>query len=190
MVPALLAIVVFITDSTIFDKQNSPMAGIYSLLMTFWGVYFIYKWNRHQRGLNVAWDNYTSLDTSHTELRNEFRGSTGISPVTDKQDTFFTFKQRLPYYLVSLLICLPCLAGCIGVTICFLNLTGVIRPKDHGGAFDIPQLSSLADEGAIFDPEGYPCMAIGIVQALTTVLMNLAFRRVASWSSNFENHKS
>jgi len=39
------------------------------------------------------------------------------------------------------------------VIVCFLNMTGAIRPDHHGGAFDMPMLSKLADPGAIFDPE-------------------------------------
>ena len=74
--------------------------------------------------------------------------------------------------------------------ICFLNMTGVIRPEHHQGFFDIPMLSSMADPGAIFDPESNMNMVISGVQALVTVIMNLAFRRVAIWTSEFENHKT
>jgi hypothetical protein len=55
--------------------------------------------------------------------------------------------------MVSAVICLPCLGACIFVIICFLNMTGVIRPEHHQGFFDIPMLSSMSDPGAIFDPE-------------------------------------
>lgn len=73
------------------------------------------------------------------------------------------------------MVCLPCLGGCILVIIAFLNATGVIRPEDHGGAFNMPFLSKLADSGAIFDPDSNACMILGIVQALVTLVMNLNF---------------
>ena len=66
-------------------------------------------------------------------------------------------------YLVSAAVCLPCLAGCITVIICFLNMTGVIRPEHHHGVFDIPILSKLANEGAIFDPNGNMNMVVSVV---------------------------
>jgi len=33
-------------------------------------------------------------------------------------------------------------------------------------------------------------MAIGAVQAVVTVVMNMAFRKVAIWTTNMENHKT
>jgi len=54
------------------------------------------------------------------------------------------------------------------VIICFLNATGAIRPENHGGAFDIPILSQLADPGAIFDPESNMNILAGIIQAVVT----------------------
>jgi len=63
---------------------------------------------------------------------------------------------------LSFLICAPCLGLALLVIIAFLNASGVIRPDHHGGAFDMPMLSALADEGAIFDPNASLCMLVGI----------------------------
>jgi anoctamin-10 len=49
------------------------------------------------------------------------------------------------------------MAAALSVIISFLNMTGVIRPTANS-IFDIPFLSSLADPGEIFDPEGYTNM--------------------------------
>ena len=51
------------------------------------------------------------------------------------------------------MVCAPFLLFALFVIVCFLNMTGAIRPDHHGGAFDMPMLSKLADPGAIFDPE-------------------------------------
>ena len=48
----------------------------------------------------------------------------------------------------------------------------------------------MADEGAIFDPNGNLNMVAGIAQGIVTMLMNLKFRSVAEWTTNMENHKS
>jgi len=33
-------------------------------------------------------------------------------------------------------------------------------------------------------------MVVSIVQCVVTIIMNLAFRRVATWTADFENHKT
>lgn len=53
----------------------------------------------------------------------------------------------------------------------------------------MPKLSALADEGAIFDPEGNMNMVLSIAQAILTIVMNIAFRKVAHWTADMENHK-
>jgi hypothetical protein len=47
--------------------------------------------------------------------------------------------------------------------IVFLNLTGVIDAKTHGGLFHIEGLADLTLEGRIFDPNGFPATLIGVV---------------------------
>ena len=84
---------------------------------------------------------------------------------------------------------MPCLFGAMMVIIAFLNMTGVLRPEKQA-FFDIPALSRLADPGAIFDPNGYTNLLPAIAQAGITVIMNFAFRRVAKYTAELENHKT
>jgi anoctamin-10 len=188
--PGIFAVFVFIANNTIYTFNDSPISACYSVFMTFWGVFFMVNWSRHQRGLNILWDDYANKNNEEMHIRRQFRGVPRISPVTDKPDTHFSFIQRLPLYAVSFAICIPCLAACICVIICFLNMTGVIRPEHHGGVFDIPCLSALANPGAIFDPLGSMNMVAAAIQAVTTIVINLGFRRVAVWTAEFENHKT
>lgn len=151
--PALFSVVVFIGNQTIYTPETSPLNAIFSLMMTFWGIHFLINWKRHQKSLNVLWDDYANDDYRQTHNRKEFYGRKVISQITDKATLDFTFRERLPLFALSFAICIPCLIGALFVIVCFLNASGVIRPDHHGGFFDIPFLSSLADEGAIFDPE-------------------------------------
>jgi len=48
----------------------------------------------------------------------------------------------------------------------------------------------MADEGAMFDPEGYSNMGMAIVQAIVTIIMNMLFRNVAIYTADLENHKT
>jgi hypothetical protein len=59
-----------------------------------------------------------------------------------------------------------------------------------GGAFDIPKLSALADPGAIFDPESNMNILGGILQAVTTLIINTCFSKIARWTAEFENHRT
>lgn len=130
--------------------------------MTLWGIHFFVNWKRHEKSLNLLWNDYANQDNKITHPRKEFKGTLIISQITDKEDHQFTTQQRFPRYVLSFLICTPCLVLALIVIIAFLNASGVIRPDHHGGAFDMPMLSALANEGAIFDPEASLCMFVGI----------------------------
>lgn len=121
--------------------------------MAIWGTLYITMWRRHTHEINTTWDDYV-VQEDLENFRKEFYGDTRIDEVTDQPELYFTFRQRLPLYIKSFLICLPCLFGAMMVIVAFLNMTGVIRPTEHS-YFDIPFLSRLADPGAVFDPEGY-----------------------------------
>lgn len=189
IVPALLAITVSVCDHFLFTVEKSPLNAIYSLIMVFWGTAQVVNWRRNCRGLDVLWDDYT-LKRDGDTVRKEFKGTITINTVTDKPDTTFKFSQRLPFYILSACICVPCLMFCIFVIICFLNMTGAIRPENHGGIFNIPLLSSMADPGAIFDPESNMNILAGIIQAVVTTIMNTVFQKIAKWTTHLENHKS
>jgi len=189
LIPAAIAIFVSISVNFIYDIQTSPFAGIFSIGMSLWGTVFLVSWRRHCRGLNVQWDDYV-VEHDAEDLRKEFKGEMYINPVTDKPDTYFPANSRMIKYLQSFLVCFPCWCVCCYVIVCFLNATGVIRPIHHGGYFDIPYLSSMADDGAIFDPEGNMNMVVSIGQAILTIIMNIYFRKVALWTADFENHKT
>ena len=54
----------------------------------------------------------------------------------------------------------------------------------------MPKLSVLADEGAIFDPEGNMNMVAAIAQAIVTIVMNIYFAKIANYTAELENHKT
>lgn len=188
VLPGAMAIVVYIANTYFYTVDNSPFAAVFSLIMSLWGVAYTVSWKRKCRSFYFKWDDYAMTEDPE-QLRKEFRGEMKINKITDEPDTAFSAMQRFPLYIKSVLICVPCLAVAIFVIICFLNATGVIRPEHHGGAFDIPMLSKLADQGAIFDPDSNACMILGIVQALVTLVMNLNFQSVARYTTEQENHK-
>lgn len=105
-------------------------------------------------------------------------------------DTFYPGSKRMVQYVKSFLVCFPCWCICCLIIVAFLNATGVIRPDHHGGFFDIPSLSTLANDGNVFDPESNMNMAVSILQAVVTIVMNMGFKEVALWTASLENHKT
>jgi anoctamin-10 len=188
-IPAIFAIVVFICNVYVWDLSTSPITGVFSIGMSLWGTFFLVYWRRRSSGLNILWDDYV-IQHDEEDLRKEFKGDEYINPITDKPDTYMPMKKRLPLYVQSFIICFPCWCAVCFIVVAFLNVTGVIRPGHHGGAFDIPFLSAMADEGATFDPEGYANMGMAIVQAIVTIIMNMQFRNVAIFTAELENHKT
>ena len=184
-----MAIAVYISINYFYDIQTSPFAGAFSIFMSLWGTVFLVSWRRHCRGLDILWDDYV-IQNDAEDLRKEFVGEPCINPVTDLPDTYFPSKKRLIKYFQSFLICFPCWCACCFIIVCFLNITGVIRPHHHGGIFDMPKLSVFADPGELFDPESNMNMVPSILQAVVTIIMNTKFRDVAHFTAGMENHKT
>jgi hypothetical protein len=141
---------------------HSPWNSIYSIFCALWGTLFIIFWKRRSRGLQIEWDNHSSI-YQEDDIRKEFQGIKCINPVTDKEEAMFTHKQRLSRYIKSLLMCSPHFAAIILLNIIFLNLTGVINPQKHHALFQIEFLSGMCEEGKIFDPNSMTGMLPSIV---------------------------
>jgi len=82
--PGIFAIVVLVGNQ-IFQHtfDSSPLSACFSFGMTFWGVYFNVSWARHQRSLNIRWDDFATKINEDQNMRKEFRGTYRISPITD-----------------------------------------------------------------------------------------------------------
>jgi anoctamin-10 len=57
VIPSLLAIVCYVLNTHIYSIENSPVAGIFSLMMAGWGSFYVCQWRRATRGLEYKWDN-------------------------------------------------------------------------------------------------------------------------------------
>lgn len=70
LVPSVLAVFVAITVQY-NGIENSPFAGIFSIVMSLWGTIFLVCWRRHCRGLDILWDDYV-IEHDAEDLRKEF----------------------------------------------------------------------------------------------------------------------
>lgn len=112
-----------------------------------------------------------------------------INPINGRIEPMFTTKQSIRRYIESFFICLPFFGIVIFVVCCFLNLTGVVDAHSHGGLFHIECLSDLTLEGHIFDINSNMALIPSLLQSVITLIMNLAFRQIAVYATNRENHK-
>ena len=112
-----------------------------------------------------------------------------LNPVTDQVEPHYSSAKRLWRYLESVLICVPILCFVFAFLVACYNITGVILPESKHDAFLIPALADLAKEGAIFDAESNMAWVTTIGQVVLTLILNMAFREVAIWLTERENHK-
>lgn len=189
LVPGLMAIPINLINQYYWSIEDSPLAGIFSIIMALWGTIFLCLWRRRTYSLNVLWDDYV-IENDAEQMRKEFKGKPAIDPVTDEETTDFPTNERIIKCLQSFAVCFPCWSFACFVIVIFLNMTGVIRPEHHGGAFNIPIFSAMADPGAIFDPESNVNMVACILQTIVTIIMNMKFSEIARWTAENENYKT
>lgn len=91
LIPSALAILVALSVQMVYGIENSPFAGMFSIVMSLWGTIFLVSWRRHCRGLDILWDDYV-IEHDAEDLRKEFVGIPCINPVTDRPDTVFPGK--------------------------------------------------------------------------------------------------
>ena len=88
----------------------------------------------------MRWDNY-NIKAGEEDIRKEFKGEMRINPVTGRIEPMFSDSERMVRYVKSFFICLPAFLVVFLVIVCFLNLTGIINARVHGGLFHIESLS-------------------------------------------------
>lgn len=112
-----------------------------------------------------------------------------INPVTGRVEPMFSDQERRQRYFKSFLICAPAFIVVLLVIVCFLNLTGVINAKVHGGLFHIETLSQYSMEGRAFDRNSNWALIPSMMQSVITLVMNSIFRKIAIHATDQENHK-
>lgn len=89
--PGLASLGVYLANNaTGYNSVNSPFSALFSMLMTLWGIHFFVNWKRHEKSLNLLWNDYANQDNKITHPRKEFKGTLIISQITDKEDHQFT----------------------------------------------------------------------------------------------------
>lgn len=195
-IPGACGLAIFILNQLVFDPSTSPLSGLFAIMMAFWGALFSLNWQKHQAGLRIQWDNLFQSERHLEQIREDFVGTTNklttlkLNPVTETNEPYYSSQDRLIRYLESILIITPCFAVVFAMLICCNNLNGIITVEKHGDSFlVIPMLADLAAPGAIFDADSNMNYAITVFQVVLTLIFNINFRKVATWTTDRENHK-
>ncbi|KAG7357256.1 calcium-activated chloride channel-domain containing protein [Nitzschia inconspicua] len=137
-------------------------------------------------------ENTFGLDIRANRQRPQFRGWVRISPVTFREEVYFPSYKRKSKYIVSAAVTLFMLSIAFFMMILSLNLQGYIRPK-HAWTrhpFHFRTVAALAVKGSIFDANSLNTYIPVVLHATCIYSLNHAYRQVATWLTEFENHKT
>ena len=188
-----------IRHDTIDTDEYTPFYGLFCFL---WSILFVRMWQRHEKclaydfGTLVLSDPFGSDETSFAvdvgavQRRPDFTGTIRTSPVTGQPEIYYPSYRRKLKYLFSATVTGIMLSVAFFVMILSLNLQGYITPKyERFHPFYYPRLSSLAEEGAIFDAKSnWKCFIPVVIHVLCIATLNTIYKTVARLLTDWENH--
>ncbi|KAF0519068.1 DUF590-domain-containing protein [Gigaspora margarita] len=149
--------------SVIWDNS---LTAPFALFMSIWSVLFLQFWKRTNSSIEYDW-NITEFEKEELP-RPEFYGTTvRKSPITMKNEIHFPLRQRVQKLFISGMVVFISL----GITIITIVVFIVF-----------PQFWS---EAGIWTSILTAC-----VNLITILILNMIYRNVAWWLTNFENHKT
>ncbi|KAG7360657.1 calcium-activated chloride channel-domain containing protein [Nitzschia inconspicua] len=188
-------------NDTIDTDEYTPFYGLFCFI---WGILLCRFWERQENLLAYKWgtmvlpqtlgnaENTFVIDNRESRQRPQFRGWVRISPVTFQEEVYYPSYKRKLKYIVSAAVTLFMLSIAFFMMILSLNLQGYIRPK-HAWTrhpFHFRTLAAFADEGSIFDANSLNAYIPVVLHATCIYSLNHAYRQVATWLTEFENHKT
>ncbi|RIA84496.1 calcium-activated chloride channel-domain-containing protein [Glomus cerebriforme] len=160
-----------------FEKSSEKFSAIwdnaltapYALIMAIWATCFLETWKRFNSSIQYDWD---VMDYEKDELpRPEFYGTTlRTSLITLKKEIHFPYKKKLVKIIISIIIVL--------ISIGIVIVTVVVLIK-------------IPAQLQVFKNVKYVAPVItAIINLATIIILNLVYKNVARFLTNFENHKT
>ena len=188
--------------------DEDPFVPLFSLVAVLWAMFFLRFWRRQELSTAVRWgtlthdsfmegnqggktsDELTNIPAH--EIRPSFKGEKRRNPLTGQTELIFPPFKRLPRFAFSAFVTLLLLGLAFIVMVCSLNLQGYIQDTDlwTEKVFHIPFFAKYADEGAIFDPNGWLFIVPTILHVSIILGLNTMYREVGTWLTENENHKT
>ncbi|CAB5386984.1 unnamed protein product [Rhizophagus irregularis] len=160
-----------------FENNNDKIAAIwdnaltapYALFMAIWATLFLETWKRVNASIQYDWD---VIDYEKDELpRPEFYGTTlRVSLITLKKEIVFPFREKLVKIFISVAIVLVSI-GIVLVTV--------------GALLLFPENLQVVKNVKYVGP-----VITAIINLATIIILNLIYKNVARFLTDFENHKT
>ena len=129
ILPGVIGMLLTIFDP--FPPDDSPLSGLFSLLICIWSPLFIKYWRRKQAELKVKWDVFADK-FKYEQNRPQFYGEVSIDPVTEKEKLIYPKYKRILNYCYSALVSAPFFVVALCLNVVFLNLNGYVDPEGSG----------------------------------------------------------
>eukprot|EP00794_Sanderia_malayensis_P011886 gene11886-13118_t len=186
--PALFGIFLFFHRPKGITVDDSPYLPAYAFLMALWTIYFCKSWRRQESELALRWN--ATLVEKKEIVRPEYYGELRQSPITGKSERHYPTWKRLVMYLLSFLLTLPFLALAVGAMILSLNFNGYVKDK-HSPIY-LATLARFSEPGHLFagDSPYYGWMVPTITHSVVINILNRIYRNVATFCTDFENHRT
>ena len=190
--PAGCGLLVYLARPATMSIDDDPNVPLFSLLAVVWAILFVTSWRGKQSGHAFAWG---TADTHRAEqLRPEFEGVPITDPISGQP--MLHDQSRALRWAASLGATVASLVVPLAAMIISLNLQGYIVASTGpwlGLSVHVPALAKHAAPGALFDPLSgstvLPLVPVAL-HAITIQVLNALFRRVASYLTHLENHRT
>lgn len=159
--------------------------------MSIWAALFAINWRKHERSLNVTWDNLWKNEHQLEAIREEFVGEPKVNPITLKIEPHYPENERTMRYIESFLVSTTFLIVIFIYLIAAYNITGVIVEdgSQFHSIFYIHFLGDMAKTDGIFDANTNWNLIPSLAQTVITMLLNGQYRKYAVILTDRENHK-
>ncbi|GET86924.1 hypothetical protein, unknown function [Leishmania tarentolae] len=174
---------------TVQHCLDVALLPLFSTIMIIGSVLCVKMWERRYSTLCMKYHLFQEEGTG--ELRHDFRGTPGTDPVVTGEPQLcypawyrVTTAQWLSWGLVALFM-----GGTLGLTVCSLNLEGMVT--DPASRLAMPFLQSLSVDGGLLDKTAHPIAATlpPLWYAVCIGALSFIFTGLAKYLTRMEGHR-
>lgn len=171
-----------------YTADDSPMDSLYALFVVLWGVFFISKWEHHEKWLKIKEANgYDEGWALHQRMVTRGRFPTRQSPVTGTSEQFHSLPLKFFLFGRTCLILSLIIVPAVLFMVLSLNVRGFIDPSHKLLYWE--GISAWAQPGGIFDARtNFSLIPIILHVVITNGIDEHLYRPVAIYTTRLEHH--
>ncbi|OWZ21833.1 Anoctamin protein [Phytophthora megakarya] len=172
---ATVGLLTFVLD--LFPRWAAYGRGLYSLLVTSWATAFLKFWKRRESTLRNEWGISSSDSLALEPTRIEFFGEKRFDPVDGCYYTYFSFKDRVKRYLVTITATMAAMAVVTVLMILYCAMEEW---------FAVAFIPATGWDG-VWE---YVFLVPSIIYSIVVLYVDAKYSEIASYLTNFENHRT